>query len=134
MIPGSIPLKGCALNEIEELVGLAQDLRRWAAQGDDEAIQRAKDELAQKVRESTDPELKRALQVALAFTEGFRSPFDPPEYPEEPLALRAWRTVERLRQEAGLEVPEKYTRYHRLNEESDPMVAFLEALKHLTRK
>lgn len=118
--------------EADELVGLAQDFRRWADQGDDEAIQRAKESLSARAEQTTDPELKGALQVVLAFTEGFRSPFDPPEYPGEPLAFRAWRTVERLRQEAGLEVPtEVYTRFSRINEEPNQEAEFLEAVRRL---
>lgn len=116
------------------MIGLADRFRHWAYIGDDEAILKAREDLRTRVA-SAEGEAKLILQVALTMTEGIKSPFDPPLYPGEPLAFRGWRTVERLREEAGIELPEEeYTRFSRINGDPNQEAEFLDAVRKLVSK
>jgi len=130
-----MPERLYVLSELtEELIGLSIRLRLWADQGNDEAIQKAVEDLQTRFGEATG-DAKALLQVALAMAKEVKSPYDPPAYPDEPLAFRAWRTVERLREENGIEAPEEvYTRFSRINEEPNQERLFLEAVRQLVRR
>ena len=78
---------------VDELLELAQSLRRWIKDGDNDQVRQTGHSLQRRLTASEGPR-KTALTLALLAFQSVPFEVDDPEYPEEPYAFRAWRTVE----------------------------------------
>ena len=78
---------------VEEMLTLANDIRIWLKGGDNDRFRAALEDLRGHAARTALPR-KGVYDIAVAMMEGLPFTVDDPEYPDEPFAIRCWRTVE----------------------------------------
>lgn len=106
---------------VGEMLTLAHEVSQWLKQGENDKFRATLEDLRGHAKRTALPR-KGVYEIAVTMMDGMPFTVDDPEYPDEPFAIRCWRTVEEgfTVMDAKLAADPNFRAYPRMEWEREP--------------